>query len=279
MLTKEACLQKYEEFKLSKNGDIPELREFLKFAGSSQAKLVKLFGSSPYSKLQTAAGDAPNKLQMERTPLATIMQRYGNLVIEIGKVPVQADWEYKGLKPTARNLGQRPHHMKWSELPTRFAEWVTANRVSGFDEAIEIITRSSRTIGKKPETGDGNFARLMKDVREWTPDRRRSSEETYKVELRAHLKSLDYELNEEYGESKFDLLVGRKFAIEIKKDPDLGEYDRLFGQVARHLQHQCKVIVLILEATRKDKYDNFTALVDRYLNVDENSVEIIKKSG
>ena len=51
--------------------------------------------------------------------------------------------------------------------------------------------------------------------------------------------------------------------------------DRLFGQIARHLQHQCKVIVLVLETTRKDKYDNFTALVDRYLNVKRNSVEVV----
>ena len=33
MLTKEKCVQKYEECKLSKNGGIPEYREFLKYAG------------------------------------------------------------------------------------------------------------------------------------------------------------------------------------------------------------------------------------------------------
>lgn len=279
MLTKELCIQKYEECKRSKNGVIPELREFLKFAGSSEGKLAKLFGSSPYSKLQAAAGDAPNKLQMERTPLATIMQQYGNLVIELGELPPYAEWTHRGLKPGRTGLEKSPHNMKWSELPARFTEWVTANKISGFDKALESISRSKRMIEDKPKAGDGDFLRLTKAVRDWTPDRRRSSEETYKVELRAHLKSLDYELNEEYGESKFDLLVRRKFAIEIKKDPDLGEYDRLFGQVARHLQHQCKVIVLILEASRKDKYDNFTALIERYLNVDVNSVEIIKKSG
>ena len=91
------------------------------------------------------------------------------------------------------------------------------------------------------------------------------------------MESLKHELNEEFGESKYDLLVGQQYAIEIKKDPDLAEYDRLFGQLARHLQHQCKVIVLVLEATRNDKYDNFTALVDKYLNVDRNAVEVIKK--
>lgn len=279
MLTKESCVQRYEECKRSRSGDIPELAEFLIYAGTNASNLARLFGSSAYSKLQMAAGDIPNKLQMERTPLATIMQQYGNLVTEVGDVPAYAEWAHRGMKPSRTGLGQSPHNIKWSELPTRFAEWAAANKVSGFDKALEIISRSTRTVGKKLKTADGDFARLTKDVREWTPDRRRSSEETYKVELRAHLKSLNYELNEEYGESKFDLLVGRKVAIEIKKDPDLGEYDRLFGQVARHLQHQCKVVVLILEATRKDKYDNFTALVDRYLNVDENSVEIIKKSG
>ena len=279
MLTKESGVQKYEECKRSKNGGIPEWTEFLIYAGTNASNLAKLFGSSAYSKLQIAAGDTPNKLQMERTPLATIMQQYGNLVIELGELPPYAEWTHRGLKPGRTGLEKSPHNMKWSELPARFTEWVTANKVSGFDKALETISRSSRMIDSKPKTGDGDFSRLIKDVREWTPDRRRSSEETYKVELRAHLKSLDYGLNEEYGESKFDLLVGRKFAIEIKKDPDLGEYDRLFGQVARHLQHQCKVIVLILEATRKDKYDNFTALVDKYLNVSGNSVEIIKKSG
>ena len=44
-----------------------------------------------------------------------------------------------------------------------------------------------------------------------------------------HLATLKYELNEEFGESKCDLLVRREYTIEVKKDPDLAEYDRLFG--------------------------------------------------
>ena len=84
-------------------------------------------------------------------------------------------------------------------------------------------------------------------------------------------------LNEEFGESKYDLIADGLHAIEIKKDPDLAEYDRLFGQVARHLQHQCKVVVLIIDASRKDKYDNFISLVDTYLNVNDNTVEVLHK--
>lgn len=81
-LTKEACVQKYNECKLSKNGDVPEYREFLKHSGIGKLQLIRLFGSSAFSRLQTAAGDDPNKLQLERTPLATIMQQYANLVLD-----------------------------------------------------------------------------------------------------------------------------------------------------------------------------------------------------
>lgn len=156
-------------------------------------------------------------------------------------------------------------------------EWVTANKVSGFDKAIEIIASSELPVAKRLEKSSADFSRLIKDVRYWAPARRRNREAEYKIELRKHLESLGHKLNEEFGESRYDLLVGKQFAIELKKDPDLAEYDRLFGQLARHLQHQCKVIVLILEATRNDEYDNFTDLVDKYLNLDKNSVEIIRR--
>jgi len=275
MLTKEMCVQKYEECKRSKNGATPEYREFLKYADIEKRQLARLFGTSAYSKLQNAAGDVPNKLRLERTPLAMIMQQYGNLVMELGVVPAYPEWDLRGLKPTESGLRAKPHNMRWSELPQNFVEWVTTNKVAGFDRAIEIITASVKFSTIKRKNGDEDFGRLIKDVRGWTPARRRNSEAEYKIELRKHLESLKHELNEEFGESKYDLLVRREYAIELKKDPDLGEYDRLFGQLARHLQHQCKVIVLILDASRKDKYDNFASLVDKYLNVDKNSVEVI----
>lgn len=276
MHTQETCVQKYEECKLSKNGGIPEYHEFLKYAGIAPRQLSRLFGTSAYSKVQIAAGDEPNKLQMERTPLATIMQQYGSLVRDIGAVPAFAEWDYRGLRPTQDGL-RKTHNMKWSELPTKFVEWVTTNRVAGFDDAIEIIAKTGPMNAIQRKTRDVSFSQLIKDVRAWTPARPRNSEAEYKIELRKHLESLGHDLNEEFGESKYDLLVRRKYAIEIKKDPDLAEYDRLFGQLARHLQHQFNVIVLILEARRNDKYDNFTAIVDKYLNLKENSVEIIKR--
>ncbi len=277
MLTTDACVQKYEECKRSKNGAIPKYREFLNYAGIDRRVLSSLFGASAYSKLQGEAGDVPNRLQMERAPYAEIMQSYGDLVIEVGALPPAAEWAVRGLKPTEAGLRKNPHNLKWSDLPTKFVEWVTANKVPGFEKALEIIAKSGRAAANRPKDADGDFSRLINNVRSWAPARRRNSEAEYKIELRKHLESLDYKLNEEYGESQFDLLVGKEYAIELKKDPDLAGYDRLFGQLARHLQHSKKVIVLIIEATRKDKYDNFVELVDKYLNLGQNLVDVIKR--
>jgi len=277
MLTKDTCIQKYKELKRTKNGGIPEYREFLKDAGIDKHNLNRLFGPSAYSKLQEEAGDTPNRLQLERTPYATIMQRYGNLVMEVEELPSYAAWDTRGLRPTEAGLRRKPHNIKWSDLPTKFAEWVTANSVPGFEKALEIIAKSGRAAANGPKDSDIGFSKLINAVRSWTPARRRNSEAEYKIELRSHLGSLGHKLNEEYGESQVDLLVDKEYAIELKKDPDLAEYDRLFGQLARHLQHSRKVIVLILEATRRDKYDNFVLLVDRYLNVGHNMVDVIKR--
>src|SRR5262249_3267383 len=246
-------------------------------SGIPKLQLIRLFGSSAYSRLQTAAGDDPNRLQLERTPLATIMQQYGSLVMELDGLPASSDWEHRGLKPSVEGLRRRPHSLRWSELPGRFLEWVESNHVSGFEKAVKVVRTSSRSDTLQHENEDPGFTRLIRDIRDWTPARRRNSEGEYKIELRKHLESLRHELNEEFGESKFDLLVQSMYAIEVKKDPDLSEYDRLFGQIARHLQHQFKVIVVILEGTRGDRYDNFAALVDKYFNIGETSVEIIKK--
>ncbi len=272
--TKETCVQKYQELKLSRNGGVPKRDEFLNFAKIDERKLGRLFGKNAYSQLQKAAGDAPNKLQLERTPTATIMMQFARLVAELERIPVYSEWDHRGFSPTDKGL-RTTHGIKWSEFPTRFIEWVQDTSATGFDDIVQIIEAKSSKISQKRDSNDGKFSRLISDVRAWVPARRRNSEAEYKIELRKHLESLKHLMNEEVGDSRCDLVVSGKFAIEIKKDPDQSEYDRLFGQVARHLHAHCKVVVLILEATRKDKFDAFTTIVDKYLNVDKNSIDII----
>lgn len=277
MTSKETLLQKYEEYK--KEFDrIPKYREFLRFAGIHGRVLVKIYGEDAYSKLQMECGDLANKLNLEKTPLEKIMRQYGDLALEAGKLPSSSVWIHQGLKPTISGLERSPHFIKWPEFPKKFARWAEVENAVEYKEVLELIEASSSSSGKSiTEKSDREFEELINAVRSWIPDRRRNVEETYKVELRKHLEAKGFKLHEEFGESNFDLLIRNKYAIEIKKAPNQSEYDRMFGQLARHLQHQLHVIALVLDAPTQDKFDNFTALVDLYLNKNEKFVEVIKK--
>jgi len=71
--------------------------------------------------------------------------------------------------------------------------------------------------------------------------------------------------------------IGLLSIIETKKDPQLSDDDRMFGQLARHLQHQLRVVAVIFDAPGEDNFSNFSLLVDSYLNKEKKRVEIIKK--
>ena len=142
---------------------------------------------------------------------------------------------------------------------------------------MELIGGATSKKQTKAEKANKEFESVINAIRLWSPARRRNSEGEYKIELRKYLESNSFSLNEEYGESNFDLLVNKKYAIEIKKDPNLSEYDRLFGQLARHLQHQLNILALIIDVPSEDKFENFVSLVDAYLNREEKVVEVIKK--
>lgn len=276
MSSQEACIQKYEEFK-KEYGRIPKYREFLEYSGFHKRALIKVFGDDAYTKLQVACGDAANKWSHERTPQEKIMRQYGNLVLEMGKLPTSSIWIHRDLKPSIDGLAKEPHSIKWSEFPEKFEAWAKETKAQGYESVLELINRAISKKKVKTEKADREFEELIKEIRLWSPARRRNSEGEYKIELRKHLESLGFPLNEEFGESNFDLLVHKKYAIEIKKSPNLSEYDRMFGQLARHLQHQANVIVLIMDAPTEDKFENFVLLVDTYMNKDDKVVEVVKK--
>lgn len=275
-MTKDNFIRKYAEYKQI-YGAIPKQRDFLKFVGVHKRQLTALFGRDAYSKVQRACGDDANKLDLVRTPMETIMRQYGNLALELGTLPNSSDWIHRQLKPSIEALYKRPHHIKWSEFPQKFADWIASEGIQGYEQVLNYANKSLAKTKAKIEIRDRDFDRIVNHVRLWSPARRRNSEGEYKIELRSHLKALGYKVNEEFGESNFDLLVNGKFAIEIKKDPKLAEYDRLFGQLARHLEHQLRVIALVVDAPGEDNFSNFSLLVDRYLNKDTRMVEIIKK--
>lgn len=274
--TKEFLIQKYKELK-DKREKIPLAKDFYDFAGVHPRNLQVVYGDSPYSKLQAECGDHPNKLELERTPTEKIMRQYGDLAVELGRLPLGPHWTQRGLKPSVESLTVAPHFIRWSEMPARFRDWLVKEKINGYTEVLSWIQSLPVVEKPPPKTSDRDFESLITDIRQWSPARRRNTEESYKVELRMHLKSKGYHVNEEYGESDVDLLVGKKFAIEIKKSPSLAEYDRLFGQIARHLQHGECVIALIMDVPREDQYRNFMSLVDDYLNKESKFVEVMKK--
>lgn len=281
MISKDECMQKYNEFK-SKHGRIPKIKEFNEFAGLPRRHLASIFdGRDAYTKLQMACGDNPTRLNVERTPTQTIMKQYGDLALktieDFGELPNTSDWIGAGYRPTVEALAKRPHFIKWSEFPHTFLEWTESEGINGYERVNEHVELSRIESTRKAEKRDVEFEAVIQEIRRWTPGRRRNTEESYKVELRGHLKSLKFKLEEEVGDSHQDLRINQRITIEIKKAPDQSEYDRLFGQLARHLQHQLLVIALIFDAPSNDKFDNFTLLVDEYLNRNEKTVEVIKK--
>lgn len=276
MITKEYCKQKYMEYKDSHQG-IPLRDDFLRFAKIPKGQLGILYGRDAYTELQKDCGDEANKWSLERTPRERIMMQYGDLALELKELPNSSDWMQRRFKPSITGLNKRPHYIKWSEFPSKFQEWVKEENITGYDKVLGYVDELAVGLEAKIERKDAEFERVLRDIRLWSPGRRRNSEGEYKIELRAHLKSLGYRMDEEFGESNVDLLVNKKHAIETKKDPQLSEYDRLFGQLARHLQHQRNVIALIFDAPSQDRFSNFVSLVDKYLNKEESFVEVIKK--
>jgi hypothetical protein len=275
MGSKQYCIEKYKEYK-KLLGRAPLYSEYKKYAELKKYDLIKIYGDDAYSKLQTECGDTINKLNMDRTPLKNIMCQYGDLALELGKLPLSSNWVQKGLKPGLSGL-DKIHSIKWFEFPEKFKEWVENEKYEKYETVLEWVNNLTGKSKLKAIKEDATYEKLIDYIRLWSPGRRRNSEGEYKIELRKYLELAGYQLNEEFGESNFDLLINKKYAIEIKKDPNLAEYDRLFGQLGRHLQHQINIIALIMDVPSEDKLENFNQLVDLYLNRDNKRVEVIKK--
>jgi hypothetical protein len=129
----------------------------------------------------------------------------------------------------------------------------------------------------------GSVGKLFKQVcdvlSQWDPAMRRSSEEAYKSELSNYLKqsgSVQIKketIREEKGDSRCDIAIGENIGIEVKKSPSLAEYDRCFGQIARHLKSYQRVAVVIFDVPRQEQFEDFCQMVDKYYS---SSVCVIK---
>lgn len=270
-MTRENFIELYKKYKDLNQGQKPLYRDFLKYCGVHKRKLDAVFGKDAYSKLQEECGDNPNRLSLERTPLALILDQYGSLVRKNTSLPVIADWTQANFKPSVEGIS-KVHNIKWSEMPNVFAKEY-ANKTEWRD-VIDLIKNTNGTVSQdKPNK---KFHEIVNKIGEWTPDRKRIIEEGYKIELRNYLEK-HFDLEEEVGESNPDLLVLKKFPIEVKKDPTQSEYDRLLGQMIRHNKIFGSAIAVVTSVSSEDRFRKFQKLFIEVHQKLDMTAELIKK--
>jgi hypothetical protein len=110
-----------------------------------------------------------------------------------------------------------------------------------------------------PAKQDRPFNDIIEKLVAWKPDRKRVIEEGYKIELRNYLDKY-FNIEEEVGDTNPDLLINKKYPIEVKRDPTLSEYDRLLGQMIRHNKLYGTAIAVITNISSEDRFKKFHKL-------------------
>jgi len=264
-------ISEYIKLKELNNGQKPLAKQFLRHCSIQTRKLEEVFGGNAYTKLQQECGDNPNKLLMQRTPMVQILDQYGELVRKFQGLPVTGDWTQAGFKPSADSIN-KVHNLKWSDFPAFFIkEYFDKPQ---WKDVIEIIKKSSAFLS--PKKSSKTFNELTETIRDWTPDRKRIIEEGYKIELRNYLENY-FNLEEEVGESNPDLLINKKYPVEIKKDPTQSEYDRLLGQMIRHNKLFGSAIAVVTNVSSEDRFRKFQKLfIEIHTKLDMTAELIIK---
>lgn len=270
-MEKDNFINQYKKLKDLNKGQKPLYRDFLKYCGVHKRKLDEVFGKDAYSKLQEECGDNPNRLLMERTPIKQILDQYGELVRNGNALPVIADWIQAKFKPSIEGIS-KVHNIKWSEIPNVFVKEY-ANKPE-WKDIIEIIKRTNGSLNH--DKTNKIFTDIVDKLLSWTPDRKRINEEGYKIELRNYLEKY-FNLEEEVGESNPDLLINKKYPIEVKKDPTQSEYDRLLGQMIRHNKLFGSAIAIVTSVSSEDRFRKFQNLFIEVHAKLGMTVELIKK--
>jgi len=100
---------------------------------------------------------------------------------------------------------------------------------------------------------------VVKLIQEWIPKQRFRSEEAFEAALAEYLVGQGVSAPEQQGISLVDILAAQGIGIEVKLTPDRSEYDRLSGQIIRHLEGFGIAIVLIIRPDKRDLLDEYQA--------------------
>lgn len=145
--SKEDLITEYKKLK-DHLGKSPSSRTFYSETGISRRKLEAVFGSRAYAKLAQEAGDTPNVFSTEKVELAEILNQWGLLARNCGKLPAIADWQFNKCKPEIGNI-KRTHGLKWADIPYIFLEhYFNKNE---WKDVIELIPNRAIIQKKKQE--------------------------------------------------------------------------------------------------------------------------------
>jgi len=265
-------IEKYNTLKKLKGGQKPFKKEFLDHYKIKEQSLLMTFGKDPYSTLQNESGDKPNKLDLTRTEISHILKQYGELARRHQRIPVQADWFAANLFPRPDGI-KKVHNLTWSQLPEIFVE--NYKDKTEWKDVLQLFKRDNPAVAATDKKNKV-FYEIVDKITAWTPDRKRVLEEGYKIELRKYLEKY-FDVEEEVGETNTDLLLNKKYPIEIKKDPTLSEYDRLLGQMIRHNKQYGSAIAVVTSLSSQDRFIKFQKLfVDIHDKLDM-TAEIINR--
>lgn len=257
------------------------LKSFLeKYGDKQKPRLSKAFGGGYWGKLVESCGDTARTFSSEAVSLEAILDDYGKLTRKLGKPAVSADWDYEQLKPTRGGMFDGPHKVRFGQLSQLFVE-----QRGGHPEWEDVcaLLRSKSTPKKTSNVlplpvarANGKFNGVLHSIRGWTPSERFRTEEGYQENLRSHLERAGFKVRTQKGDSFIDLLVDDEVAVEVKKAPNMAEYDRLFGQIARHCDQYGQVIAVVCDVATADGFNDFNARLDKWLRSGA-VIEVVQK--
>jgi hypothetical protein len=264
-------IDKYNSFKKLNGGQIPLKKDFLKFSQLNENQLVRVFGKDAYSVLQQECGDKPNRIETVSTSTEQIFEQYGQLLKKHNRPLSSSDWVQAGFRPNIANL-KKIHNIKWADMELAFVNYASDKSI--WKDVIGLLSPTGKINSNN--TQDKKFLDIVDKINAWTPDRKRVLEEGYKIELRKYLEKY-FDVEEEVGETNTDLLLNKKYPIEVKKDPTLSEYDRLLGQMIRHNKQYGSAIAVVTGLSSQDRFIKFRKLFVEIHDKLEMTAEIINK--
>lgn len=174
-------------------------------------------------------------------------------------------WELPGNKSQVDFLDAYAPHSPfvagealWLPIGPAFLEFSEA--ILERPEIVVVQEKAAWLTKQAPDEIQMRIPEIVQIVESWTPKQRYRNEEAYQAALAEYLEGHGITAPEQQGASLIDILAANGVGIEIKLTPDRSGYDRLSGQIIRHLNNYGSVIVLIIRPDKRDLLKEYQSL-------------------